>query len=228
LAFHPYPQVIPQFFNIGGFGPPRGLTRASTCPWIDHLASGLYPATRRPVQTRFPYGYGTRLNLATEHNSPAHSSKGTPSLLLGSLPGLAPTVRRHTVSGSLSLPSRGAFHLSLTVLVRYRSPGSVQPWRVVPPDSHGISRAPCYLGSPSGGSVRFAYGTLTLCGRTFQDDSATHELCNSLLPPARQLMGPTTPVRQRHRAITPFRFRLEPVSLTTTSGISVDFSSCGY
>ncbi len=33
----------------------------------------------------------------------------------------APTVRRHTVSGSLSLPSRGAFHLSLTVLVRYRS-----------------------------------------------------------------------------------------------------------
>ena len=22
LAFHPYPQLIPQFFNIGGFGPP--------------------------------------------------------------------------------------------------------------------------------------------------------------------------------------------------------------
>ena len=28
----------------------------------------------------------------------------------------APTVCRHTVSGSISLPSRGAFHLSLTVL----------------------------------------------------------------------------------------------------------------
>ena len=27
-----------------------------------------------------------------------------------------------TVSGTISLPSRGTFHLSLTVLVRYRSP----------------------------------------------------------------------------------------------------------
>jgi hypothetical protein len=35
------------------------------------------------------------------------------------------TACRHTVSGTLSLPSRGTFHLSLTVLVRYRSPGSI-------------------------------------------------------------------------------------------------------
>ena len=37
---------------------------------------------------------------------------------------LAPalTACRHTVSGSISLPSRGAFHLSLTVLLRYQSP----------------------------------------------------------------------------------------------------------
>src|SRR6476620_876644 len=56
-------------------------------------------------------------------NSQAHSSKGTPS------PGHkdpAPTDCRHTVSGTISLPSRGTFHLSLTVLVRYRSPGSIQ------------------------------------------------------------------------------------------------------
>jgi hypothetical protein len=31
------------------------------------------------------------------------------------------TACRHAVSGSVSLPSRGAFHRSLTVLVRYRS-----------------------------------------------------------------------------------------------------------
>lgn len=31
------------------------------------------------------------------------------------------TARRHTVSGTISLPFRGAFHLSLTVLVHYRS-----------------------------------------------------------------------------------------------------------
>ena len=37
---------------------------------------------------------------------------------------LAPalTACRHTVSGSISLPSRGPFHLSLTVLLRYQSP----------------------------------------------------------------------------------------------------------
>ena len=32
------------------------------------------------------------------------------------------TVCKPTVSGTISLPSRGTFHLSLTVLVHYRSP----------------------------------------------------------------------------------------------------------
>ena len=35
---------------------------------------------RRPIQTRFRYGYPTRVNLATHRNSQAHSSKGTQSL----------------------------------------------------------------------------------------------------------------------------------------------------
>src|SRR5688500_844469 len=35
------------------------------------------------------------------------------------------TACRHTVSGTISLPSRGTFHLSLTVLVPYRSSGSI-------------------------------------------------------------------------------------------------------
>ena len=35
---------------------------------------------------------------------------------------------------------------------------------MVPPDSHGISRAPCYLGYHSGGAVAFVYGTVTHCG----------------------------------------------------------------
>ena len=81
LAFHPYPQVIPQVFNLGGFGPPRSLTFASACPWIDHSASGLRHATIRPIQTRFRSGSPSRVNLATYRNSPAHSSKGTPSRL---------------------------------------------------------------------------------------------------------------------------------------------------
>ena len=82
----------------------------------------------RPLRTRFRYGYPTRVNLATKHNSQAHSSKGTPSPPHTSTrdgAASALTACRHTVSGTLSLPSRGTFHLSLTVLVRYRSPGSI-------------------------------------------------------------------------------------------------------
>ena len=45
-------------------------------------------------------------------------------------------------------PVRGSFHLSLTVLVRYRSLGSVQPCRMVPAVSHGIPPVPRYSGSP--------------------------------------------------------------------------------
>ena len=69
----------------------------------------------RPIQTRFPCGFASRLNLATTRNSLAHYARGTRSLRR------APTVCRHMVSGAISLPSRGSFHLSLTVLVHYRS-----------------------------------------------------------------------------------------------------------
>ena len=81
LAFHPYPQIIPQFFNIGGFGPPSRFTETSTCPWVAHPASGLIPATKRPIRTRFRYGFTPEeLNLATDINSQAHYSIGTQSL----------------------------------------------------------------------------------------------------------------------------------------------------
>src|SRR2546425_9643970 len=54
-------------------------------------------------------------------HSPDHSTKGTPSAL-GPPSGQWPlTAGEDVVSGSLSSPLRGAFHLSLTVLVHYRS-----------------------------------------------------------------------------------------------------------
>jgi hypothetical protein len=71
----------------------------------------------RPVRTRFRYGYPTRVNLATHrklagsffkrHAVTAHRTKPTDD---------APTACRHTVSGTISLRSRGTFHHSLTVL----------------------------------------------------------------------------------------------------------------
>ena len=48
--------------------------------------------------------------------------------------------------GLFHSPRRGAFHLSLTVLVHYRSHGSIQPWRMVPADSRRVPRAPRYSG----------------------------------------------------------------------------------
>ena len=141
MAFHPYPRVIPSVFNRSGFGPPQSLTSASACPWIDHPASRLRRATQRHLKGSLSLRLGSYLNLAAHRNSLAHSTKGTPSQRTA-----APTACRHAVSGTVSLPSRGAFHLSLTVLVRYRSQESVQPWRVVPPASDRVSRARPYSG----------------------------------------------------------------------------------
>src|SRR5205814_802198 len=69
-------------------------------------------------------------------NSQAHSSKGTRSRRN------APTACRRTVSGTISLPSRGTFHLSLTVLVRYRSPEvfSLGKWSPQIPTGFHVSR----------------------------------------------------------------------------------------
>ena len=57
MAFHPYPRVIPSVFNRSGFGPPRGLTPASACPWIAHPASRLRQATMFAIlKARFHCG----------------------------------------------------------------------------------------------------------------------------------------------------------------------------
>src|ERR671930_2193259 len=63
---------------------------------------------QRPIQTRFRYGSPTRVNLATHHNSQAHSSKGTPSHHTPKRGAGALTACRHTVSGTLSQPLTGA------------------------------------------------------------------------------------------------------------------------
>ena len=96
MAFHPYPQLIPSVFNLSGFGPPRGLTRASAWPWVDHLASGLEHATISPysdsLSLRLPLDGLTSPRTA---NSQAHSSKGT-QLRPGTRPDDASTAcRRH-------------------------------------------------------------------------------------------------------------------------------------
>src|ERR1700712_1134646 len=98
------------------FGPPRTFTYASTCPWLGHLVSGLFIATGRTIHARFHYASDKCLKLATTNNSLDRSTKSTLSQIKS-----APTPCTHTISGSISLPFRGSFRLSLTVLVHYRS-----------------------------------------------------------------------------------------------------------
>ena len=112
LEFLPYPHLIATLFNGCAFGPPPPFTAASTWTWIDHPVSGLLRLTGRPIKTRFPFGFTVSLlNLATPHNSPDRSTKSTRLCIYSTS-----TACRHRVSGSLSLPSRGSFHLSFTVL----------------------------------------------------------------------------------------------------------------
>src|SRR6267154_2259646 len=84
---------------------------------------GSHQRHHRPVQTRFPCGSPALalVNPATSMHSPDHSTKGTPSALGSATDQWPLTAGEYVVSGSVSSPLRGAFHLSLTVLVRYRS-----------------------------------------------------------------------------------------------------------
>ena len=68
----------------------------------------------RPFQTRFRFGSISYeiLNLAIYNNSPDRSTKSTTSHIYSAL-----SACKHRVSRSISLPSRGSFHLSLTVLI---------------------------------------------------------------------------------------------------------------
>ncbi len=61
--------------------------------------------SRRPVQTRFRYAFASRLKLARNTNSLTHYTKGTQSPIKRR----APTDCRHSVSGTVSLPSSGCF-----------------------------------------------------------------------------------------------------------------------
>ena len=80
LEFLRYPHLIPGLFNERGFGPPTASTPSSACSWIGHTVSGLWPLTRRALNTRFPFASVTEsLKLASDYNSPDHSTKGTPS-----------------------------------------------------------------------------------------------------------------------------------------------------
>ena len=99
-------------------------------------------------------------------------------------------------------PIRSTFHLSLTVLVHYRSLRSIQPYRMVPAVSRRISPVPRYSGYCSS-LIISTYGAVTLIAllsKRFSLKSVSK-------------CSPTTP--RQHAALV---WAL-PCSLATTQGI---------
>ena len=112
LEFLPYPHLIATLFNGCAFGPPLPLTAASAWTWVDHPVSGLLPLTFALLRLGFPSA-----PLLKSLTLPVSVTRRTVlQKVRGHTMDSAPTAWRHRVSGSLSLPSRGPFHLSFTVL----------------------------------------------------------------------------------------------------------------
>src|SRR5262249_15958336 len=101
---------------------------ASSWPWVDHIGFGSAACNWSPISDSLSLRLrvSRHLTLLQTSNSPDHYAKGTPSGIPGSkLPGSPPTACRRMVSCSISLPTLSPFHLSLTVLVHYRSRESI-------------------------------------------------------------------------------------------------------
>ena len=128
------------------------------------MASGLPHATLALFGLGFPPAPRLlSLNLAAYGNSQAHSTKGTPSPLFRAL-----TACGSTVSGSLSLPSRGSFHLSLTVLcsIGSRRVFCLGGWSPLLQPGFLVSRPT--QARRQAARPDFAYGALTRSGRPSQ------------------------------------------------------------
>ena len=112
LEFLPYPHLIPTLFNGCGFGPPMPFTASSTWTWIDHPVSGL----RYPTFALLRLGFPSAPRIPRLTLPDAATRRTVLQKVRGRAYFIASTACRHRVSGSLSLPSRGPFHLSFTVL----------------------------------------------------------------------------------------------------------------
>src|SRR5205807_9863273 len=100
-------------------------------------------------------------------HSPDRSTKGTPSALTCTMQEWPLTAGEYVVSGSVSSPLRGAFHLSLTVLVHYRSLKvlSLGGWSPqLPTNSPGF----VVLRMPVGSQRWSRNRALTVSGQAFQ------------------------------------------------------------
>src|SRR6266702_5495411 len=165
---------------------------------------------KRPIQTRFRYGSPTRVNLATYHNSQAHSSKGTWSLHISPKADYAPTACRHTVSGTISRPLTGAlftFPSRYLCTIGHQGVFRLRRWSS---QIHTGFLGPRATWDPARKSLRFHLrGCHPLC-RCFPESSITKAISYFLPVQQLRLSGPATPITQRLLAMARDRFGLFP------------------
>jgi hypothetical protein len=112
-----------------------------------------------------------------------------------------PSGQAHTVSWLIMIHQQ---QVALVSLVSNKCIPS-QKYEVVFADSRQISRIRRYSGVQQ--RLRtFAYRAVTFYGSPFQSDSASTQFCNSAEGLVPLQLDPTTPVWQRHQALTPHRF----------------------
>ena len=133
----------------------------------------------------------------------------------------APTACKRMVSGTISLPLRGTFHLSLTVLVRYRSPlvFSLAGWSPRIRSGFHVSGS---TQVPNRESLECRLRDSNPLRTDFPDCSATRAFCNSPAALWDDHVGPTTPNTQRPQAFTHSVWAV-PLSLAATQGIETFF-----
>jgi hypothetical protein len=151
----------------------------------------------RPVQTRFRFGSPT-LNLARHQQLAGPLCKKYAVTVVFTT---APTACKRMVSGTISLPLRGTFHLSLTVLVRYRSPlvFSLAGWSPRIRSGFHVSGS---TQVPTWESHDFRLRASNPLRTDIPDRSATRAFCNSQAALRDGQVGPTTPNTQRPQAFT--------------------------
>ena len=203
MAFHPYPRVIPSVFNRSGFGPPRGLTPASPCPWIAHPASRprhatqialfrlAFAAARCPLTS--PHAATRRLIL---QKARGHRRRNG-SRCLG-----AHGFRRcfTPLSGCFSPFPRGTGSLSVI--------GECSALEGGPPCFGPGFTCPALLGDAPRRPHGSAYGALTRCGRP---SHAVPLPCGFVTPPERAGSRGGSP--RNPRAATPCRLHVRGFGL---------------
>ena len=202
-----------------GSSPGFGSARRDAC-------GAREPREDRPLRTRLRCGYAPQgADPTAPRNSPAHSSIGTRSVPLAENPSL--TVGRR-FQGLFHSPHRGAFHLSLTVLVHYRSLGvlSLGPWSARLPAGFLVPRGT--HGPVPKRWQKTGYGAVTRSGAPSQALRLSRHLLTPRGPGKDLRTGRTTPPPHRLAGHSVVGVWAPPRSLAATSGISFDFCSSGY